>query len=111
MEEHFEKKEMYEAEMIKERAKEILNAIDDDRFLIRVKFVRDDSSYDGRHNYVFKIIDKYQPIQESKRAGKKFVPGGSNVVFTKKIKPGFWVGIDEKFLVREALIESDIKDL
>jgi hypothetical protein len=96
----FEGMELYEAGMTKERAKEILNVIDDDRFLIRVKFVRDNSSYGERHNYAFKIIDKYQPIRESKRAGKKFVPGGPNVILTKKTKPGFWVGIDEKFLVR-----------
>jgi len=49
--------------MTKERAKKILDAIDDDRF---------------------------QPIRESKRAGKKFVPGGPNVILTKKTKPGFW---------------------
>src|ERR1044072_8660614 len=102
---------MYEAGMTKEHAKKILDAIDDNRFLIRVKFVRDDSFFDGRHNYAFKIIDKYQPIRESKRAGKKFVPGGPNVILTKKTKPGFWVGIDEKFLVREVSIESDIEDL
>ncbi|PKK56932.1 hypothetical protein RhiirC2_721548 [Rhizophagus irregularis] len=53
-----------------------------------------------RHNYTFKIIDKYQPIRESKRTDKKFVPEGPNVILTKKTKPGFWVGIDEKFLVR-----------
>ena len=100
IEEHFESLEMYEAGMTKEHAKKILDAIDDNRFLIRVKFVRDDSSYDGRHNYAFKIIDKYQPIQESKRADKKFVSGGPNVILTKKIKPGFWIGIDKKFLVR-----------
>ena len=102
---------MNEAGMTKERAKEILNVIDDDRFLIRVKFVRNDSTYGGRHNYAFKIVDKYQPIRESKRAGKKFVPGGPNVILTKKTKPGFWVGIDEKFLVREVSIESNIGDL
>ena len=63
MEEYFEKKEMYEAGMMtKEYAKEILNAIDNDRLLIRIKFVRDDSSYNRRHNYTFKIIDKYQSI-------------------------------------------------
>src|SRR6266542_1978114 len=72
----FEEIELYEAEMTKEHAKEILNVIDNDRFLIRVKFVRDKSFYDGRYNYAFKIIDKYQPIRESKRAGKKFVSGG-----------------------------------
>ncbi|PKK75346.1 hypothetical protein RhiirC2_773708 [Rhizophagus irregularis] len=67
--------------MTKERTKKILNTIDDDRFLIKVKFVREKSSNDGRHNYAFKIIDKYQPIQESKKA------------------------------VREVSIESDIDDL
>ncbi|UZO09714.1 uncharacterized protein OCT59_029929 [Rhizophagus irregularis] len=100
IEEHFESAEMYEAGMTKEHAKKILDAIDDNRFLIRVKFVRDNSSYDGRHNYAFKIVDKYQPIRESKKAGKKFIPGGPNVILTKKTKPGFWVGIDEKFLVK-----------
>ena len=100
IEEHFESLEMYEAGMTKERAKKILDAIDDDRFLIRVKFVRDESSYSERYNYAFKIIDKYQPIRESKRTGKKFVPGGPNVILTEKTKSGFWVGIDEKFLVK-----------
>ncbi|CAI2200245.1 2283_t:CDS:2, partial [Funneliformis geosporum] len=100
IEEHFKTAEMYEAGMTEERAKKILNAMNNDRFLIRVKFVRDDSSYGERHNYAFKIIDKYQPIRESKRAGKKFVLGGPNVILTKKTKPGFWVGIDEKFLVK-----------
>ena len=90
--------------MTKERGKEILNAIDDDKFLIRVKFIREDKGN-------FKIVDKYKPIRESKKAGKKFVSGGSNIVLIKKTKPGFWVGIDEKFLVREVLIESDIDDL
>src|ERR1044072_5359566 len=99
---------MNEAGMIKEYAKEILNVINDDRFLIRGKLVRNDFTYGGRYNYAFKIVDKYQPIRESKRAGKKFVSGGPNVILTKKTKPGFWVGIDEKFLVREVSIESDI---
>ena len=58
LEHSFEREEIYEAGMTKERAKKILDAIDDDRFLIRVKFVRDESSYGGRHNYAFKIIDK-----------------------------------------------------
>ncbi|CAI2181895.1 906_t:CDS:2 [Funneliformis geosporum] len=97
---NFEKKEMYKAGITKERGKGILNAIDDNRFLIRVKFVRDNSSYSERHNYAFKIIDKYQPIQKSKRAGKKFVSEGPNIILIKKTKPGFWVGIDKKFLVR-----------
>ena len=100
----FETAEMYEAGMTKERAKKILDAIDDNRFLIRVKFIREDKGN-------FKIVDKYEPIRESKKAGKKFVPGGPNIVLTKKTKPGFWVGIDEKFLVRKVLIESDIDDL
>lgn len=38
-----EKMKMHEAEMTEERAKEILNAIDNGEFLIRIKFVRDDS--------------------------------------------------------------------
>ncbi len=62
MKEHFKKKKMYEAGITKKCVKEILNIIDDDRFLIRVKFVRDNSSYNRRDNYAFKIIDKYQPI-------------------------------------------------
>lgn len=33
----------YDAEMTEERAKGILNAIDDDRFLIKVKFIRKDN--------------------------------------------------------------------
>ncbi|CAG8480295.1 19201_t:CDS:2, partial [Racocetra fulgida] len=100
-----EKEEMYEAGMTKERVKKILNAIDDDRFLIRVKFIRP-------NNDNFKIIDKYEPIRESKKADKKFVPGGPNVILTKKMKPGFWVGIDRKFLVREIQIKSsDFKEL
>ena len=95
---------MYEAGMTKERAKEILNAIDDDKFLIKVKFIREDKGN-------FKIVDKYEPIYELKKAGKKFVLEGPNIVLTKKTKPGFWIGIDEKFLVREVSIESDIDDL
>ncbi|RGB28903.1 hypothetical protein C1646_767229 [Rhizophagus diaphanus] len=96
---------MYEAGMTKEHAKKILDVIDDNKFLIRVKFVRDNSSYDRRHNYAFKIVDKYQPIRESKRVGKKFVPEGPNVILTKKTKPSFWVEIDEKFLVK--IIQSE----
>ncbi|CAI2192222.1 9582_t:CDS:1 [Funneliformis geosporum] len=86
--------------MTKERAKKILNAIDNGKFLIRVKFVRDNFFYDRRYNYAFKIIDKYQSIQELKRANKKFVLEGSNVILTKKIKSDFWIGINKKFLVR-----------
>src|SRR5204863_10014776 len=69
----FETAEMYEVGMNKERAKKILDAIDDNRFLIRVKFIREDKGN-------FKIVDKYEPIRESKKAGKKFVPGGPNIV-------------------------------
>ncbi|CAG8633603.1 8049_t:CDS:1, partial [Paraglomus brasilianum] len=90
-----------EAGMTERRAREILNAIDNGEFLIRVKFIRDDSIYDGEWKYSFRVIDKYEPIRESKKAGGKYVGGGPNVILTKKTKPGFWVGIDEKFLVRE----------
>ena len=102
----FERSENYEARMTKECAKKILNAIYDDRFLIRVKFVWKDKDY-------FKIIDKYEPIRESKKASKKFVPGGPNVILTKKTKPDFWVEIDKKFLIREIYktLESDIDEL
>jgi len=62
MEESFEKKKMYEAEMTKEYVKEILNIIDDNKFFIKVKFVRDNSFYNRRDNYAFKIINKYQSI-------------------------------------------------
>ena len=104
--EYFKKKEMYEVGMTKEHAKKILDAIDDNRFLIRVKFIREDKGN-------FKIVDKYEPIRESKKAGKKFVPGGPNVILTKKTKPGFWVGIDGKFLIREVVnvLKSDIEEL
>lgn len=44
---------------------------------------------------VSKSLTKYE------QAGKKYVPGGPNAVLTKKTESGFWVGIDEKFLVRE----------
>ena len=93
MEEDHERTKPYDADMTAERAKGILDAIDNDRFLIRVKFIQKDKDD-------FKIVDKYEPIRESKKAGKKFVPGGRNVILTKKTNPGFWVGIDNKFLVR-----------
>ena len=93
MEEEHKGTKLYDADMTAERAKGILDAIDNDRFLIRVKFIREYK--DG-----FKIVDKYEPIRESKKAGKKFVPGDPNVILTKKTNPGFWVGIDNKFLVR-----------
>jgi hypothetical protein len=78
----FETAEMYKARIIKECSKEILNAIDDDKFLIKVKFIREDKGN-------FKIVDKYEPIYELKKAGKKFVLEGPNIVLTKKTKPGF----------------------
>ncbi|CAG8497133.1 15973_t:CDS:2 [Cetraspora pellucida] len=59
----------------------------------------------------FKIIDKYEPIRESKKTGRKYVRGGPNVILTKKTKPGFWVGIDEKFLVREVSEQSEVGKL
>ncbi|CAG8575248.1 1150_t:CDS:10, partial [Racocetra fulgida] len=58
---------------------------EDKKVLIRVKFAKDDSSYSKRHNYIFKIIDKYQPIRESKRAGKKFVLEVEDVAELEKI--------------------------
>ena len=82
MEEEHEGTKLYNADMTAERVKGILDAIDNDRFLIRVKFIWEDK--DG-----FKIVDKYEPIRESKKAGKKFVPGGRNVILTKKTNPGF----------------------
>jgi len=51
-----------EAGMTERRAREILNAIDNGEFLIRVKFIRDDSIYDGEWKYSFRVIDKYEPI-------------------------------------------------
>ena len=93
------------------KSKKIRNTIDSDKFFIRVKFVRDNFFYDERDNYIFKIIDRYQPIWELKRADRKFVLGGPNVILTKKIKLSFWVRIDKKFLAREVLIESNIDNL
>ncbi|CAG8815150.1 7697_t:CDS:2 [Gigaspora margarita] len=78
-----------EAGMTKERAQEILNAIDNS----------------------FKIIDKYEPIRESKKAGGKYIRSGPNVILTKKTKPGFWIGINEKFLVREVRAQSEVERL
>ena len=106
MKEEHEETKPYNADMTAERAKEILDAIDNDRFLIRVKFIWEDKDD-------FKIVDKYEPIRESKKAGKKFVPGGCNVILTKKTNPGFWVGIDQKFLVRtiEGEKTSDYENL
>ncbi len=53
---------MYKARMIKKYAKEILNAIDNDKFFIKVKFIRNIFYSNKRYNYAFKIINKYQPI-------------------------------------------------
>ncbi|CAG8847472.1 15440_t:CDS:1, partial [Racocetra persica] len=98
-----------EAGMTEGRAQEILNTIDNSEFLIRVKFIRDDSVYrdESQAKIAFKIIDKYEPICESKKTGRKYVRGSPNVILTKKTKPGFWVGIDEKFLVREVSEQSE----
>ncbi len=57
----------------------------------------------------FKLLIKYELICESKKASKKFILGGPNVVLTKKTKPGFWVGINEKFLVR--LVQQEQFDI
>jgi hypothetical protein len=103
------KSRKYEAGMTEKRAQEILNAIDNGEFLIRVKFIRDDTVISVEETKRgFKIIDKYEPIRESKKAGEKYIGGGPNVILTKKTKPGFWVGIDEKFLVREVSVQSDV---
>ncbi|RHZ44472.1 hypothetical protein Glove_724g34 [Diversispora epigaea] len=101
----------FEAGMTEKRAQEILNAIDNGEFLIRVKFIRADVEISPEGEYIkrsFKIKDKYEPIRESKRASGKYVRGGPNVILTKKTKPGFWVGIDEKFLVREVSGQSEV---
>ncbi|CAG8789145.1 12907_t:CDS:1, partial [Cetraspora pellucida] len=99
--------------MTEEQAQEILNAIDNGEFLIRVKFIRNDSVYgdESQTKIAFKIIDKYKPIRESKKAGGKYIRSGPNVILTKKTKPGFWVGIDEKFLVREVSKQSEVERL
>ena len=94
-----EEDKIYEAGMTEERAKKILNTIDNDKFLIKIKFIWPD--YNN-----FKIVEKYEPIRKSKKIGNKFVPGGQNVVLTKKTKPGFWVEIDNKFLVRAIQIKT-----
>ncbi|CAG8841798.1 3088_t:CDS:2, partial [Racocetra persica] len=47
----------------------------------------------------------------SKRANGKYIKGGPNVILTKKTKPGFWVGIDKKFLVREVSEQSEVGKL
>ncbi|CAG8833559.1 31001_t:CDS:2, partial [Gigaspora margarita] len=85
-----------EAGMTEERAREILNAIDNSEYLIRVKFIRADTVIsDKKTKRGFKIIDKYEPIRESKKASGKYVR----------------VGIDEKFLVREVSRQSEVERL
>ncbi|KAF0448998.1 hypothetical protein F8M41_002619 [Gigaspora margarita] len=77
-----------------------------------VKFIRDNTVISVKKTKKgFKIIDKYEPIHKSKKAGSKYVRGGPNIILTKKTKPGFWLGIDEKFLVREVSVQSDIERL
>ncbi|CAG8791235.1 23587_t:CDS:2, partial [Racocetra persica] len=101
-----------EAGMTEKRAQRILNTIDNYEYLIRVKFIRDDTVISvEKTKKGFKIIDKYEPIHESKKAGGKYVRGGPNVILTKKMKLGFWLGIDEKFLVKEVSIQSDVERL
>ncbi|RHZ71198.1 hypothetical protein Glove_261g45 [Diversispora epigaea] len=111
MEQQIESKK-FEVGMTEKRAQEILNAIDNGEFLIRVKFIQDDTVISVEETKRgFKIIDKYEPICESKKAGGKYVRGGPNVILTKKTKPGFWVGIDEKFLIREVSGQSEVRRL
>jgi hypothetical protein len=72
-------KEAYDTGMIEVRVKEILNAIDNDKFLIRVKFTRKDKDN-------FKITDKYDLIRESKNLIKRIFFRGPNIILTKKTK-------------------------
>ncbi|CAG8502136.1 12372_t:CDS:10 [Cetraspora pellucida] len=99
----------YEARMTEEQAQEILNAIDNGEFLIKVKFIRNDSVYgdESQTKITFKIIDKYEPICESKKTDRKFIKGGPNFILIKKTKPGFWIKIDKKFLVKEVSKQSE----
>src|SRR5271170_1682812 len=96
------KSRKYKAGMTEERAQEILNTIDNGEFLIRIKFIQADIVIypDGKKEMGFKIEDKYEPIRESKKTDGKYIQGGQNVILIKKTKPGFWIGIDKKFLVR-----------
>ncbi|CAG8628717.1 23401_t:CDS:10 [Gigaspora margarita] len=81
-------------------------------YLIRVKFIRANTVIlDKETKRGFKIIDKYESIRESKKAGGKYIRGGPNVILTKKMKPGFWVEIDEKFLVRDVKVQSEVERL
>ncbi|CAG8839035.1 39638_t:CDS:2, partial [Gigaspora margarita] len=52
-----------------------------------------------------------EPIHKSKKAGRKYVKGGPNIILTKKMKPRFWIGKDEKFLVREVSGQSEVEEL
>ncbi|CAG8852709.1 17885_t:CDS:2, partial [Gigaspora margarita] len=86
--------------------------ITEDEYLIRVKFIQANTVIsDKETKRGFKIIDKYEPIRKSKKAGGKYIRGGPNVILTKKTKPGFWVGIDEKFLAREVKVQSKVERL
>ncbi|CAG8706672.1 12897_t:CDS:2, partial [Ambispora leptoticha] len=68
-----------EAGMTEKRAQRILDTIDNHEYLIRVKFIRDDTVISDKGTKKgFKIIDKYEPIRESKKAGGKYVGGGPN---------------------------------
>ncbi|CAG8748062.1 24475_t:CDS:2, partial [Racocetra persica] len=79
----------FEAGMTEERAQRILNTIDNYEYLIRVKFIRDNTVISvEKTKRGFKIIDKYEPICESKKAE-----------------------IDEKFLVREVSEQSEVGKL
>ncbi|CAG8844037.1 31293_t:CDS:2, partial [Gigaspora margarita] len=101
-----------EAGMTEERAQEILNAIDNSEYLIRIKFIRANTVIsDKKTKRGFKIINKYEPIHESKKAGRKYIRGSPNVILTKKTKPGFWVEIDKKFLVREVRAQFEVERL
>ncbi|CAG8464751.1 13328_t:CDS:10, partial [Cetraspora pellucida] len=98
---------LYQNYSEKEEINEIIKlAIDAYRALDKENdFVYGDKS---QTKIAFKIIDKYEPIYESKKADKKYVREGPNVILTKKMKPGFWVGIDEKFLVRKVSKQSEV---
>ena len=68
MEQEIESKK-FEAGMTEKWAQEILNAINNGEFLIRVKFIQDDSVHGDKSQtkIAFKIIDKYEPIRELQR--------------------------------------------
>ncbi|CAG8710861.1 24655_t:CDS:2 [Cetraspora pellucida] len=84
------KEHKLEARMTEEQAQEILNAINNSEYLIRIKFIQADTS---------------------KRTNSKYIKSGQNVILTKKTKLGFWIGIDEKFLVREVSRQSEVGEL